>query len=182
MLQTNQNSFRNQTSTSNQNQPNLERRIIAVSSQTNTTNANQSDPSNPNGALVFHADENCDCSVQFGGGDHGETACYAKIINHIKHVHKEEFSESDDSSGYTVSSDEESSNTGDHGSESDVKEGSNFDIDSLLMKAEELTCQKSVLIKKANVASKEMESSFLKTDLSLIRLPIWLMSQPLRVR
>ncbi|MFS7917382.1 hypothetical protein Hanom_Chr03g00188371 [Helianthus anomalus] len=140
--QTSQNTFRNQTSTSNQNQPNLEKRIIAVNNQTNTTNANQSGPSNPN------------------RGDQGGNACYGKIINHIKHVHKEEFTESDDSSGYTGSSDEDSSNSGDHGSESDVKEGSNSDIDSLLIKSEELKCQKSVLVKKADVASKEMEKFF----------------------
>ncbi|KAM0013359.1 putative transcription factor interactor and regulator CCHC(Zn) family [Helianthus debilis subsp. tardiflorus] len=145
--QTSQNPFRNQTSTSNQNQANLERRIVAVNNQTNTTNANQSGPSNTNRELVVQADENCDWSVQFGGGDQGGTASYAKIINHIKHVHKEEFLESDDSSGYTSSSDEESSTIGDYYSESDVKEGSDSDIHSLLMKAEELKCQKSILIK-----------------------------------
>ncbi|MFS8024921.1 hypothetical protein Hanom_Chr16g01468961 [Helianthus anomalus] len=99
----------NQTSTSNQNQANLKRGIVVVNNQTNTANTNQSG-----------------------------TACYAKIINHIKRVRKEEFSESDDSSGYIGSSDEESSNIGDYCSESDVKEGSDSDVDSLLMEAEEL--------------------------------------------
>ncbi|KAM0069569.1 putative transcription factor interactor and regulator CCHC(Zn) family [Helianthus debilis subsp. tardiflorus] len=69
--QTNQNIFRNQISTSKQNQANQERRIVVVNNQTNTTNANQSGPSNTNRALVVQADESCDWSVQFGGGDQG---------------------------------------------------------------------------------------------------------------
>ena len=56
--------------------------------------------------------------MQFGEGDQGSgTACYAKIINHNKHVHKEESSESDDSSGYSGSFDEEGSVSGDNQSE-----------------------------------------------------------------
>ncbi|KAF5788787.1 putative transcription factor interactor and regulator CCHC(Zn) family [Helianthus annuus] len=158
--QGNQNPFRNQTSTSNINahQENRERRIVAVNN-----NQNQSGPSNPNRALTVQADEGCDWSIQFGEGDQGGgTVCYAKIIYHIKHVHKEEFSESDDSLGYTGSSDEESSILGDNHfeSESDVKEEASSDIDELLNEAEELKCQKSILIKKAVVASKEMEKFF----------------------
>ncbi|MFS7950899.1 putative transcription factor interactor and regulator CCHC(Zn) family [Helianthus anomalus] len=98
--QGNHNPFRNQTRTSNVNaQPeSQDRRIVAANN-----NQNQSGPSNSNRALTVQADEGCNWSVQFGGGDQGGgTACYAKIINHIKHVHKEEFSESDDSSGYSV--------------------------------------------------------------------------------
>ncbi|MFS7980735.1 hypothetical protein Hanom_Chr10g00942781 [Helianthus anomalus] len=74
-------------------------------------------------------------SVQLGNGG---TVCYAKIINQIKHVHKEEFSEDDDSSGYSSSSDEESSSAGDYGSDSDVKDGINAEVGSLLKKTEEL--------------------------------------------
>ncbi|KAM0048724.1 putative transcription factor interactor and regulator CCHC(Zn) family [Helianthus debilis subsp. tardiflorus] len=157
--QGNQNPFRNQTSTSNTNQGNRERRIVAVN---NTTNQTQAGPSNTNRALVVQADEGCNWSVQFGDGDQegGGTACYAKIINHIKHVHKEEFSESDDSSGYSGSSEEESSNAGGYSSKSHVKEELNSDVDDLLKEAKELKCQKSILIKKAVVASKEMEKFF----------------------
>ncbi|MFS7944499.1 hypothetical protein Hanom_Chr06g00512861 [Helianthus anomalus] len=53
----------------------------------------------------------------------GGTACYAKIINHIEHVHRGEFSEDDDSSGYSDSSDEESLIAGDYVSDLDIKEG-----------------------------------------------------------
>ncbi|KAJ0730747.1 hypothetical protein HanOQP8_Chr07g0243811 [Helianthus annuus] len=134
--------------------------MVAVN---NPTNQNQAGPSNTNRALVVQADESCNWSVQFGDGDQergGGTACYAKIINHIKHVHKEEFSDSDDSSGYSGSSDEESSNSGDYHSESDVKEEVNSEVEDLLNEAEELKSQKSILVKKAAVASKEMEKFF----------------------
>ncbi|KAF5804720.1 putative transcription factor interactor and regulator CCHC(Zn) family [Helianthus annuus] len=162
--QGNQNPFRNQTSKSNTNQANHERRIAVVNNPANTTNHNQSGPSNINRALAIQADEGCDWSVHFGGGEQGGggTACYAKIINHIKHVHKEEFSESDDSSGYSGSSDEENLSMGGYSSESHVKEGMDSDVDSLLKEVEELKCQKSVLKKKAAVASKEMEKFFSK--------------------
>ncbi|KAJ0838518.1 putative transcription factor interactor and regulator CCHC(Zn) family [Helianthus annuus] len=159
--QGNHNPFRNQTSTSNVNaqQENRDRRIVAVNN-----NQSQSGPSNPIRALTVQADEGCDWSVQFGEGDQGGgTTCYAKIINHIKHVHKEEFSESDDSSGYSGSSDEEGSISGDNQSEPDVKEEAGFDVEDLLNEADELICQKSVLIKKAATASREMEK-FLSED------------------
>ncbi|KAM0012472.1 putative transcription factor interactor and regulator CCHC(Zn) family [Helianthus debilis subsp. tardiflorus] len=161
--QGNQNPFRNQSSTSNVNvnQENHDRRMVAVN---NNQNQNQSGPSNANRALTVQADEGCNWLVQLGEGDQegGGTACYAKIINHIKHVHKEEFSESDDSSDYTGSSDEESSTSGDYHSESDVNEEASYhsESDDLLNEAEELKCQKSVLIKKAAVASKVMEKFF----------------------
>ncbi|KAF5819632.1 putative transcription factor interactor and regulator CCHC(Zn) family [Helianthus annuus] len=113
--QGNQSPFHSQTSTSNANQDNRERGIVAVN---NITNRDQSGSSKTNRALTFQADEGCNWSIQFGDNDQGGgTACYAKIINHIKHVHKEEFSESDDSSGYSGSLDEESSNGGDYNSE-----------------------------------------------------------------
>ncbi|KAJ0906607.1 putative transcription factor interactor and regulator CCHC(Zn) family [Helianthus annuus] len=156
--QGNHNPFRNQTSTSNVNaqQENRNRRIVAVNN-----NQSQSGPSNPNRALTVQADEGCDWSVQFGEGDQGGgTTCYAKIINHIKHVHKEEFSESDDSSGYSGSSDEEGSISGDNQSEPDVKEEGGADIQDLLNEADELKCQKSILIRRAATASKEMEKFF----------------------
>ncbi|KAJ0579930.1 putative transcription factor interactor and regulator CCHC(Zn) family [Helianthus annuus] len=159
--QGNQNPFRNHTSTSNVNvnQEIRDRRMVAVN---NNQNQNQSGPSNANQALTVQADEGHNWSVQLGEGEQegGGTACYAKIINHIKHIHKEEFSESDDSSGYTGSSDEESSTSGGYYSESDVKEEASSHLDKLLNEAEELKCQKSVLIKKAVVASKEMEKFF----------------------
>ncbi|KAJ0568474.1 putative transcription factor interactor and regulator CCHC(Zn) family [Helianthus annuus] len=156
--QGNHNPFRNHTSTSNVNaqQENRDRRIVAVNN-----NQSQSGPSNPNRALTVQADEGCDWYVQFGEGDQGGgTACYAKIINHIKHVHKEEFSESDDSSGYSGSSDEEGSISGDNQSEPDMKEEGVADVEDLLNEADELICQKSILIKKAATASKEMEKFF----------------------
>ncbi|XP_022004587.1 uncharacterized protein LOC110902177 [Helianthus annuus] len=128
----------------------------------NPSNSNQSGPSNLNRALVVHADDGCDWSVQLGNGGYGGTACYAKIINHIKHVHREEFSEDDDSSGYSGSSDEESSSAGDYGSNSDVKKGIDVEVGSLLKEAEELKSQKFMLIRKAEVASKEMEKFFIE--------------------
>ncbi|KAJ0801703.1 putative transcription factor interactor and regulator CCHC(Zn) family [Helianthus annuus] len=159
--QGNQNPFRNQSSLSNTNQVNNERSIVAVN---NPGNSNQLGPSNLNRALVVHADEGCDSSVQLGNEGNGGTTCYAKIIKYIKHVHSEEFSEDDDSSGHSGSSDEESSNAG--GSDSEVKEDLDAEVNSLLMKAEELKeaeelkSQKSVLIRKAEVASKEMKKFF----------------------
>ncbi|MFS7987905.1 putative transcription factor interactor and regulator CCHC(Zn) family [Helianthus anomalus] len=156
--QGNHNPFRNQTRTSNVNaqSENQDRRIVAVNN-----NQNQSGPSNSNRALTVQADEGCDWSVQFGGGDQGGgTTCYAKIINHIKHVHKEEFSESDDSSGYSGSSDEEGSIYGDNQSEPNVKEEGGADTQDLLNEADELKCQKSILIRRAATASKEMEKFF----------------------
>ncbi|KAM0066395.1 putative RNA-directed DNA polymerase [Helianthus debilis subsp. tardiflorus] len=142
--QGNHNPFRNQ-----------ERRIVAVNN-----NQNQSGPSNTNRALTVQGDEGCDWSVQLGGDDQrGGTACYAKIINHIKHVHREEFSESDDSSGYSGSSDEEGSVSEDNHSEPDVKKEDD-DIQELLNEADEAKSQKSILIRKAATASKEMEKFF----------------------
>ncbi|KAF5807645.1 hypothetical protein HanXRQr2_Chr05g0235941 [Helianthus annuus] len=123
-------------------------------------NNNQGQPgtSNPNRALAVQADEGCDWSVQFGEDDQRSgTTCYAKII---EHVHKEEPSGSDDSSGYSGSSDEEGSVSGDNHSESDVKEEGGDDIQDLLNEADELKCQKSILIRKAATASKEMEKLF----------------------
>ncbi|KAJ0605711.1 putative transcription factor interactor and regulator CCHC(Zn) family [Helianthus annuus] len=157
--QENQNPFRNQKNTSKTNQVNRERGIVAVN---NATNQTQASPSNTNRTLTVQADEGRNWSVQLGDGDveGGGTACYAKIINHIKHVHKEEFSDSDDSSGYSGSSDVESSNVGGYTSESDVKEELNSDVEDLLNEAEELKCQKSILIEKTGVASKEMEKFF----------------------
>ncbi|KAJ0579553.1 putative transcription factor interactor and regulator CCHC(Zn) family [Helianthus annuus] len=138
--QGNHNPFRNQ-----------DRRIVAVNN-----NQNQSGPSNPNWALTVQADEGCDWSVQFCEGDQGSgTACYAKIIN-------QRSSESDDSSGYSGSSDEEGSVSGDNQSESesDVKEEAGSSIEELLNEADELKCQKSILIRRAATASKEMEKFF----------------------
>ncbi|KAM0057385.1 putative transcription factor interactor and regulator CCHC(Zn) family [Helianthus debilis subsp. tardiflorus] len=97
--QGNQNPFRNQSSSSNANQVNNERSIVAVN---NPSNSNQSGPSNSNGALVVHVDEGCDWSIQLGNEGNGGTTCYAKIIKYIKHVHKEEFSKDDDNSGLAV--------------------------------------------------------------------------------
>ncbi|KAJ0913753.1 putative RNA-directed DNA polymerase [Helianthus annuus] len=151
----NHNPFRNQTNTTNVNaqQENRERRMVAVNN-----NQGQSGTSNPNRALAIQADEGCDWSVQFGDDDQRSgTACYAKII---EHVHKEESSGSDDSSGYSGSSDEEGSVSGDNHLESDVKEEGGDDIQDLLNEVDELKCQKSILIRKAATASKEMEKLF----------------------
>ncbi|MFS7948153.1 putative transcription factor interactor and regulator CCHC(Zn) family [Helianthus anomalus] len=66
--QGNHNPFRNQTRTSNVNArpESQDRRIVAVDN-----NQNQSGPSNSNRALTVQADEGCNWSVQFGGGDQG---------------------------------------------------------------------------------------------------------------
>ncbi|KAJ0568505.1 putative transcription factor interactor and regulator CCHC(Zn) family [Helianthus annuus] len=147
----NHNPFRNQTNV-NAQQENRERRMVAV-------NNNQGQPgtTNHNRALAVQADEGCDWSVQFGEGDQGSgTALYAKVI---EHDHKEESSGSDDSSGYSGSSDEEGSVSGDNHSEPDEEEEGE-DIQDLLNEADELKCQKSILIRKAATASKEMEKLF----------------------
>ncbi|KAJ0941619.1 putative RNA-directed DNA polymerase [Helianthus annuus] len=148
----NHNPFRNQTNV-NAQQENRERRMVAV-------NNNQGQPgtTNHNRALAVQADEGCDWSVQFGEGDQGSgTALYAKVI---EHVHKEESSGSDDSSGYSGSSDEEGSVSGDNHSEPDEKEEEGEDIQDLLNEADELKCQKSILIRKAAATSTEMEKLF----------------------
>ncbi|MFS7994577.1 hypothetical protein Hanom_Chr12g01107671 [Helianthus anomalus] len=123
--QGNQNPFRNQSSSSNTNQVNNERSTVAVN---NPSNSNQSEPSNSNRALVVQVDKGCDWLVQLGNGGNGGTACYAKIINHIKHVHKEEFSEDDYSYGYNGSSNEESLSTGGYGMDLDVNEGIDAEV------------------------------------------------------
>ncbi|KAL9991721.1 putative transcription factor interactor and regulator CCHC(Zn) family [Helianthus debilis subsp. tardiflorus] len=136
--QGNHNPFRNQ-----------DRRIVAANN-----NQNQSGPSNTNRALTVQGDEGCDWSVQFGDGDQRSgTACFAKVINQVS-------SESDDSSGYSGSSDEEGSVSGDNHSEPDVKKEEGADIQELLNEADELKCQKSILIRRAATASKEMEKLF----------------------
>ncbi|KAJ0431715.1 putative transcription factor interactor and regulator CCHC(Zn) family [Helianthus annuus] len=148
----NHNPFRNQTS-GNAQQENRERRMVAV-------NNNQGQPgaTNHNRALAVQADEGCDWSVQFGEGDQGSgTALYAKVI---EQVHEEESSGSDDSSGYSGSSDEEGSVSGDNHSEPDVNEEGDDDIQELLNEADELKCQKSILIRKAAATSTEMEKLF----------------------
>ncbi|KAJ0860789.1 putative transcription factor interactor and regulator CCHC(Zn) family [Helianthus annuus] len=133
--QGNHNPFRNQ-----------DRRIVAVNN-----NQNQSGPSNTNRALTVQGDEGCDWSVQFGDGDQRSgAALMAKIID-------QKSSESDDSSGYSGSSDEEGSVSGDNHSEPDVKEEEDSDIQELLSEADELKCQKSILVKRAATASNEME-------------------------
>ncbi|KAJ0510673.1 putative transcription factor interactor and regulator CCHC(Zn) family [Helianthus annuus] len=147
----NHNPFRNQTNV-NAQQDNRERRMVAV-------NNNQGQPgtTNHNRALAVQADEGCDWSVQFGEGDQGSgTALYAKVIEQVQ---KEESSGSDDSSGYSCSSDEEGSVSGDNHSESDEEEEGE-DIQDLLNEADELKCQKSILIRKAAATSTEMEKLF----------------------
>ncbi|KAM0004192.1 putative transcription factor interactor and regulator CCHC(Zn) family [Helianthus debilis subsp. tardiflorus] len=136
--QGNHNPFRNQ-----------DRRIVTVNN-----NQNQSGPSNTNRALTVQGDEGCDWSVQFGDGDQRSgTTLYAKIIN-------QKSSESDDSSGYSGSSDEGGSVSGDNHSEPDVKEEEGSDIQELLNEADKLKCQKSILIRRAATASNEMEKLF----------------------
>ncbi|MFS7930672.1 hypothetical protein Hanom_Chr04g00347021 [Helianthus anomalus] len=114
---------------------------MGIVAANNPGNTNQSGPSNSNRALVVHADEGCDWSVQLGNqgteGNRG-TACYSKIIKYIKYVHSEEFSEDDDSSGYSGSSDEESSNAGGCDSDSEVKENLDAEVENLLKEAEDL--------------------------------------------
>ncbi|KAJ0954536.1 putative RNA-directed DNA polymerase [Helianthus annuus] len=148
----NHNPFRNQTNV-NAQQENRERRMVAV-------NNNQGQPgaTNHNRALAVQADEGCDWSVQFGEGDQGSgTALYAKVIEQVQ---KEESSGSDDSSGYSGSSDEEGSVSGDNHSEPDVNEEGDDDIQELLNEADELKCQKSILIRKAAATSMELEKLF----------------------
>ncbi|KAF5803814.1 putative transcription factor interactor and regulator CCHC(Zn) family [Helianthus annuus] len=135
----NHNPFRNQTSTTNVNaqQENRERRMVAV-------NNNQGQPgtSNPNRALAVQADEGCDWSVQFGDDDQRSgTACYAKSSSmFIKRSLLEVMTV------LVILS--------------DVKEEGGDDIQDLLNEADELKCQKSILIRKAATASKEMEKLF----------------------
>ncbi|KAF5784573.1 putative transcription factor interactor and regulator CCHC(Zn) family [Helianthus annuus] len=96
----NQNPFRNRTNQSNQNSNhnnnnNTERAmvLVGISNQVGSSNANNTK------ALVVQADENYDWSVQLGSGGSGETTCYAKVIQHIKHAQNGDSSEDKGSSG-----------------------------------------------------------------------------------
>ncbi|KAF5775382.1 putative RNA-directed DNA polymerase [Helianthus annuus] len=132
----NHNPFRNQTSTTNVNaqQENRERRMVAV-------NNNQGQPgtSNPNRALAVQADEGCDC--QFS------------LVMMIREVEQLVMQRS--SSMLIKKSLLEVMTV-----LPDVKEEGDDDIQDLLNEADELKCQKSILIRKAATASKEMEKLF----------------------
>ncbi|KAF5771650.1 putative transcription factor interactor and regulator CCHC(Zn) family [Helianthus annuus] len=102
----NQNPFRNQGNQQNQTQPrNNERALMPAN------NTHQAGPSNNNRALVVQIDEGYDWSIQLGNGDQGGTACFAEVVKDLKHTCGGE-SADEDSFGYSGSSDEETSSSG----------------------------------------------------------------------
>ncbi|KAJ0614692.1 putative transcription factor interactor and regulator CCHC(Zn) family [Helianthus annuus] len=141
----NQNTFRNQTNQLNQTTNNTKCAMVPVgnSNQTRFSNANNTR------ALVVQADKNCDWSVQLGSGGSGGTACYAKVIQRIKHVQNGDSSEEEGSSGYSEALDEESSS--DDAIEEMSSETIDVDVEKLLSDAESMQSRRSILWEKATV-------------------------------
>ncbi|MFS8005401.1 putative transcription factor interactor and regulator CCHC(Zn) family [Helianthus anomalus] len=153
--QGNNNPFQNQSSSSNINHVNNEKSIVAVNNPNDNPFQNQlssSNTNNVNNERSIVAVNNPNNSNKSGPSNSNKFKQMKDVI--------EQFSKDDDSSGYNGSSDEKRSSAGGYGSDSDVKEGTDVEVDSLLSEAEELKSQKSVLIRKAEVASKEMEKFF----------------------
>ncbi|KAJ0499683.1 putative transcription factor interactor and regulator CCHC(Zn) family [Helianthus annuus] len=127
----NQNPFRNQGNQPNQNRNN-ERTLVPVNNQTNR-------------ALAVQVDEGCDWSIQLGGDAPDGTTCFAQVVKDVKDVIHTgggessasggESSEDEDSSGYSRSVDEESSNSGDDHVGETSNAAIDADIDELLEEA-----------------------------------------------
>ncbi|KAF5754543.1 putative transcription factor interactor and regulator CCHC(Zn) family [Helianthus annuus] len=148
----NQNPFRN---LGNQQNRNNERTLVPVNNQTNR-------------ALAVQVDEGCDWSIQLGGDAPDGTACFAQVVKELVHTSGGESSasggessEDEDSSGYSRSVDEESSNSGDD----HVGETSNAtidaDIDELLEEAAAEAQRRSILVDQAAYTSSSLHSAFM---------------------
>ncbi|MFS7996159.1 hypothetical protein Hanom_Chr12g01126671 [Helianthus anomalus] len=118
-------------------------------------NSNQLGSSNANNtrALVVQADEKCDRFVQLGSGGAGGIVCYGKVIQHIKHVQNGDLSEDEGSSGYSETTDEESSTLSEDGIEEVSSETIDADVEKLLSDAENVQSRRSILVEKAAVGS-----------------------------
>ncbi|KAF5823858.1 putative transcription factor interactor and regulator CCHC(Zn) family [Helianthus annuus] len=148
----NKNPFRNQ---GNQQNRNNERTLVPVNNQTNR-------------ALAVQVDEGCDWSIQLGGDAPDGTSCFAQVVKELVHTSGGESSasggessEDEDSSGYSRSVDEESSNSGDD----HVGETSNAtidaDIDELLEEAAAEAQRRSILVDQAAYTSSSLHSAFM---------------------
>ncbi|MFS8006917.1 hypothetical protein Hanom_Chr14g01254851 [Helianthus anomalus] len=81
--------------------------------------------------------------MKLGSGDSGETTCYAKVIQHIKHAQNGNSSKDEGSSGYTEVSDEESSSSSEDGTEEVSSETIDADVEKLLSNAENMQTRRS---------------------------------------
>ncbi|KAM0050260.1 putative transcription factor interactor and regulator CCHC(Zn) family [Helianthus debilis subsp. tardiflorus] len=148
----NQNPFRNQ---GNQQNRNNERTLVPVHNQTNR-------------ALAVQVDEGCDWSIQLGSDAPDGTACFAQIVKELVHTSGGESSasggessEDEDSSGYSRSVDEESSNSGDDHVGETSNAAIDADIDELLEEAAADTQRRSILVDQAAFTSSSLHSAFM---------------------
>ncbi|KAF5760889.1 putative transcription factor interactor and regulator CCHC(Zn) family [Helianthus annuus] len=152
----NQNPFRNQGNQQNQNRNN-ERTLVPVNNQTNR-------------ALAVQVDEGCDWSIQLGGDAPDGTSCFAQVVKDVKDVihtsggessaNGGESSEDEDSLGYSRSSDEESSSSGDDHVGETSNAAIDADIDELLVEAAAETQRRSILVDQAAYSSSSLHSAF----------------------
>ncbi|KAJ0900472.1 putative transcription factor interactor and regulator CCHC(Zn) family [Helianthus annuus] len=150
----NQNPFRNQGNQQSQNRNN-ERTLVPVNNQANR-------------ALVVQVDEGCDWSIQLSGDAQDGTACFARIVKEAVHTSGGESSasggessEDEDSSGYSRSVDEESSNSGDDHVGETANVSVDADIDELLEEAAALSDRRSILVDQAAYSSSSLHSAFM---------------------
>ncbi|KAM0044284.1 putative transcription factor interactor and regulator CCHC(Zn) family [Helianthus debilis subsp. tardiflorus] len=141
----NQNLFRNQGNQPNQNQTRSNARALMP-----VNNSHLAGPSNNNNrTLVVQADESCDWSIQLGSGDQGGTTCYTKVVKDLKQAYGGESSEGEDSSGYSGSSDEESSSLGEDGMDGVSHETIDADVEKFLGEAKAVNDRRSILVDQA---------------------------------
>ncbi|KAF5775333.1 putative transcription factor interactor and regulator CCHC(Zn) family [Helianthus annuus] len=148
----NQNPFRNQ---GNQQNRNNERTLVPVHNQTNR-------------ALAVQVDEGCDWSIQLGSDAPDGTACFAQVVKELVHTSGGESSasggessEDEDSSGYSRSVDEESSNSGDDHVGETSNAAIDADIDELLEESAAETQRRSILVDQAAFTSSSLHSAFM---------------------
>ncbi|KAJ0453433.1 putative transcription factor interactor and regulator CCHC(Zn) family [Helianthus annuus] len=159
----NQNPFRGQGNRTNQNQVrNNECTLVPVNNQS------QAGPSNANQELVVQVDEGCDWSIQLSGDAPDGTACFAEVVRDLVHTSGGESSanggesfEDEDSSGYSRSSDEEPSSSGDDHVGETSSASVDADIDELLEEAAAGTDRRSILVDQAAYSSSSLHSAFM---------------------
>ncbi|KAJ0826149.1 putative transcription factor interactor and regulator CCHC(Zn) family [Helianthus annuus] len=151
----NQYPFRNQSNQQNQTR-NDEHTLMPVN--------NQAGPSNNNQALMVQVDEGCDWSMQLGIGDQGGAACFAEVAKDLNHASGGESSVSggessdEESSGYSRSSDEETSTSGDDHLPSVTVDA---DIDELLGETTAGNDRRSILVDQDAYSSSSLHSAFM---------------------
>ncbi|KAJ0483268.1 putative transcription factor interactor and regulator CCHC(Zn) family [Helianthus annuus] len=148
----NQNPFRNQ---GNQQNRNNERILVPVHNHTNR-------------ALAVQVDEGCDWSIQLGSDAPDGTACFAQVVKELVHTSGGESSasggessEDEDSSGYSRSVDEESSNSGDDHVGETSNAAIDADIDELLEESAAETQRRSILVDQAAFTSSSLHLAFM---------------------